>query len=59
MQKRMEAAKRLIEQTDLNMAEIAEKTGFYDMAHLSRAFKKIYSMAPTQYKVYARRELGR
>lgn len=40
MQKRMEAAKRLIEQTDLNMAEIAEKTGFYDMAHLSRAFKK-------------------
>ncbi|MBR1970722.1 MAG: AraC family transcriptional regulator [Clostridia bacterium] len=59
MQKRMESAKRLIEQTDLNMAEIAEKTGFYDMAHLSKAFKKFYSMAPTQYKVYARREVGR
>ena len=59
MQKRMENAKRLIEQTDLSMAEIAEKTGLYDTAHLSRAFKKFYSMAPTQYKIYAGRELGR
>lgn len=55
MQKRIEAAKRLVEQTDLSMAEISEKTGFYDAAHLSRAFKKFYSMAPTQYKIYARR----
>lgn len=59
MQKRMETVKRLIEQTDLSIAEIAEKTGFYDIAHLSRAFKRFYSMAPTQYKAYSGREVGR
>lgn len=56
LMRRIETAKSFIEQTELGMAEIAEKTGFYDSAHFTRVFKKFYSMTPMQYKAYAGRK---
>lgn len=49
LMRRIETAKNFIEQTELSMAEIAEKMGFCDAAHFSREFKKFYSMTPRQY----------
>ena len=51
-QKRMEAAKRLLESTDLTTAEISEKVGISDVAHFSRAFKEQYNMPPSQYRKF-------
>ena len=51
-QKRMEAAKRLLESTDLTTAEISERVGISDVAHFSRAFKERYNTPPSKHKKY-------
>ena len=51
-QKRLEMAKRLLEQTDLNIAEIIEKVGIKDVAHFSRAFKEYYNLPPLKHRQY-------
>ena len=53
-QKRLENAKRLLENTDLNVGEIIEKTGFKDVAHFSRAFKEYYNLSPLKHRQYFR-----
>ena len=50
MMRRVEAAKKLLEETALSTSEIAEMTGLCDSAHLSKLFKKIYAISPTQYR---------
>ena len=48
--KRLEAAKRLLEQTELSITEITESVGFYDSAHFSRSFKQMYNISPLNYR---------
>lgn len=51
-QKRMENAKRLLENTDLTISEITEKVGICDSAHFSRVFKEFYNMPPASYRQF-------
>lgn len=50
--KRLEAAKRLLEQTQLSITEISESVGFYDSSHFSRSFKQVYDISPLHYRGY-------
>ena len=47
---RMEAAKRLLEQTRLPVSMIAGKVGFDNFSHFSQAFKKYYGKTPSEYR---------
>ncbi|HYC84381.1 MAG TPA: AraC family transcriptional regulator [Chryseosolibacter sp.] len=49
-EKRIERAQYLIATTVASYAEIAEKTGFQDVAHFSKVFKKVTSLTPGEYK---------
>ncbi len=44
---RLEKAKELLENTDMNIAEIAFETGFGSAAYFSRVFQEEYGMAPS------------
>jgi AraC family transcriptional regulator, glycine betaine-responsive activator len=44
---RIKAARRLVLDTRLSMADTAERTGFSSIASLSRAFRRQYGMPPT------------
>lgn len=47
---RIEKAKELIEKTDMNIAEISEKTGFASQSYFSTAFKGYTGITPSQYR---------
>jgi len=47
---RIESARRDICHTDLPLADIAVKSGFYDQGHLSRVFKRFTGMSPSKYR---------
>lgn len=49
-EKRIERAQYLIATTNLSYLEIAEKTGFNDLSHFAKIFKKITSLTPGEYK---------
>lgn len=55
MKVRMEKAAELLAGTEWKNSAIAERTGFLDESHFSRAFKKYYGMAP---KAYRHRQLS-
>ncbi|WP_294927826.1 GlxA family transcriptional regulator [uncultured Paracoccus sp.] len=44
---RLQAARRLVTDTDLGMAEIAVRTGFASIASLSRAFRRRFGQPPS------------
>lgn len=44
---RLRHARRLVEESDLRLGDVADRTGFYDEFHLSRAFKRRYGHAPS------------
>jgi AraC-like DNA-binding protein len=46
----LEKAKRLLEDTDDTIDQIASKVGFRTYNGFSTAFKKVYRMAPTDYR---------
>jgi AraC family transcriptional regulator len=46
---RVERAKRLIIGRRLSLAEIAVAVGFYDQAHLTRHFRRLVGVTPTQF----------
>lgn len=48
--RRMETAKRLLETTDLSIAEITENVGLVEPTHFSRLFKEYYNFPPTEYR---------
>ena len=48
--RRVEQAKRLLIETNLPTSAIAEMTGLCDSAHLSKLFKSIYALSPSQYR---------
>ena len=56
MRVRVENAARLLIESDRTVSTIAVECGFYDHAHLSRYFRRIFSDSPTQYR--AKRSSG-
>jgi AraC family transcriptional regulator, transcriptional activator of the genes for pyochelin and ferripyochelin receptors len=48
---RMERAIEMMEQTTFSLDEIAEKVGYTDCAHFSRAFKKVYGVPPGKFRM--------
>jgi AraC-like DNA-binding protein len=47
---RIEKVKELLVYDELNLTEIAEKTGFSSSAHLSGQFKKVTGLTPSHFK---------
>ncbi len=47
---RLERVKELIKYDELTLSEIADRTGFSSVAHLSTQFKKLTGMTPTAFK---------
>lgn len=51
---RIAAVKKQLATTDLSLAELAEKFGFYDAAYLCRAFRRQTGLTPRQYRQAAK-----
>lgn len=47
---KVERVKLLLAETDLNMAEIARRSGFHHVEYLSTAFKKTVGISPREYR---------
>jgi AraC-like DNA-binding protein/quercetin dioxygenase-like cupin family protein len=47
---RIAAARRLLAETELNISEIAWRTGFPDSNYFSRSFKKLTNVSPRHYR---------
>lgn len=54
--RRIEAAQRLLETTDLSISAVAEQTGFSTTAHFRRVFHELMGEGPLQYRKGHRRE---
>ena len=48
--RRIEAARRLLETTDMNINDVAEATGFSTAAHFRRVFHEQMGVSPIQYR---------
>lgn len=47
----IQAAQRLLDSgEDLQISEVAQRCGYYDMSHFSRAFKQVTGLTPSQYR---------
>jgi AraC-like DNA-binding protein len=59
---RINQAKRRLLETDDSIAKIAEETGYYDQFYFSRDFKRVTSIAPSEYRAreraHKKQELG-
>ena len=51
---RMKKARTLLKTTDLRVDEIAYQTGYQNVEHFNRTFKKAFGMTPLQYRVSSR-----
>lgn len=49
-ERRMEAAKRLLENTELPIAQVMEQVGLQEPNHFARLFRKYYYMTPREYR---------
>lgn len=47
---RIESASDMLHSTKLSVAEIAERTGFYDASHFSKSFESYYGISPVAYR---------
>lgn len=47
---RIAAARRLLEETDDLLSDIATATGFFDQSHMTRAFKAMRDLTPGEYR---------
>lgn len=56
-ERRMESAKRMLEESTLTVAEIMERVGFEEPSHFARLFRKHYALSPTEYRRKYRREI--
>jgi AraC family transcriptional regulator len=50
LHKRIEAAQRLLKETDLPLAQIALEVGFPDQSHFTHAFKRRLGLTPYKYR---------
>jgi len=57
-QKRMEAARRLLEEGELTVAQISEQTGFSSSQYFSRRFSALNGCSPTEYAQRFRKQSG-
>ncbi len=48
--RRIEAAQKLLETTELSISAIAEQTGFASAAHFRRVFREVMGISPLQYR---------
>ena len=48
--RRIEAAQKLLETTELSISAIAEQTGFASAAHFRRVFREVMDISPLQYR---------
>lgn len=55
---RLEAGARLLEETGLNITEIARQTGFGSGSYFARNFKAVYGISPTEYQEKKQKEKG-
>ncbi len=53
---RLQKACRLLKETDMEVARIAETTGFSTVQHFSRVFSNINGLSPRKYRQKSRRE---
>ena len=49
--KRLEYAKQLLVESDLNINQICYDSGFINSSHFIKSFKKKYQVSPLQYKI--------
>lgn len=54
---RLTEAKRLLEETDLQIIEIALNVGFNNVTHFNRTFKKVENISPKLYRVQNTKKL--
>ncbi|ANE45486.1 AraC family transcriptional regulator [Paenibacillus swuensis] len=47
---RMEQSKGLLQNSQLKLADVAERIGYGDMRHYTQVFRKKYGMTPTEYR---------
>ncbi len=47
---RIEHIKALLKRTDMRLADIAEKTGYYDRRSMSRVFRRYVGLTPSEYR---------
>ena len=47
---RISMAKRLLMNTNYQIAEVAEKTGFHDSKYFNKVFKSVCGLTPSEYK---------
>jgi YesN/AraC family two-component response regulator len=50
IQLRLEHAKKLLQHSELRLADVAEQIGYQDMRHFTQVFRKKFHMTPTQYR---------
>jgi len=48
--RRIEAAQKLLENTELSINAVAEQTGFASAAHFRRVFREVMGSGPLQYR---------
>ena len=48
--RRIEAAQKLLETTELSISAVAEQTGFASAAHFRRVFHEVMGTGPLQYR---------
>jgi transcriptional regulator GlxA family with amidase domain len=53
---RMRKARKLLEDSSLNVKQILLNVGIFDESHFVKDFKKAYGLPPTQYRARCRRE---
>jgi AraC family transcriptional regulator len=46
MARRMEHARRMLNESDAKVAYVAARVGFFDLAHFRRAFRRQFNAAP-------------
>lgn len=56
--RKIETAKRLLENSDLDISEIAEKIGIYDVSYFCKLFKSFYEKSPKEYRTYYKKHLN-
>jgi len=44
-------ASQMLQDTDLSMAEIAQRTGFCDQSHFDNRFKDTFQQSPKEYRI--------
>ncbi len=56
IRRRMDRAAEILRETELGIAETAELTGYENVRHFSRLFRKVWGKTPSEYREGCRRE---